>query len=408
MDSIALLHAMAAEPRAHAPALRALHVDHGLHPCSAAWARHCAEVCDALQIALTTVRVTVAVDAGVGREAAARDARMRAFRAHLGAGEHLALAHHRDDQAETFLLRALRGSGVDGLAGMRPLRPLGHGWLWRPWLGVPREAIRAWATAAGLRWVDDPSNTDESFDRNFLRHRVMPLLRDRWPAAHGALSTSAELAAQAAALLAHDDADALVAATTAEGPGTVSIAAIAALPQARRARVLRHWVAGLGLPPLPGEGIRVIERELLPARPDALACFAWHGAEVRAWRGRLFGGLARSPLPDDWTVTWDGRSPLPLPGGGLLRLEPATAFAEIVRVRARSGGESIQLAGRRHRHALKDLLQQQDVPPWRRRAMPVLCASDGEVLAAGGIAGARMAAWLDASGSRLVWEHAGT
>ncbi|HEY4555376.1 MAG TPA: tRNA lysidine(34) synthetase TilS, partial [Lysobacter sp.] len=283
MDSMALLHALAGDRDARARGLRALHVHHGLHACADEWASHCERACAALGLDCTVERVDVRLD-GLGREGAARAARHAAFARHLRDGEFLALAHHRDDQAETFLLRALRASGVDGLGAMSPLRPFAAGRLWRPWLDVPRARIATYARALGLRWIEDPSNDDASLDRNFLRHRVLPLLRERWPHADASLAASAAHAREATGLLVHDDAIAL-ASCTHERADTLSAAVLTALPAARRARVLRAWIASLGLPPLPAEGLHRITSDLLVPRRDAQARFDWHGATVRSWRG---------------------------------------------------------------------------------------------------------------------------
>ncbi len=402
LDSTVLLHWLAAHPAMHG-GLRALHVDHGLHADSAAWAAQCRDACAALGVPLEVVRVEVARDSGHGPEAAARAARHGAFAAALREGEALALAHHADDQAETFLLRALRASGPDGLAAMRPWLAYGAGWAWRPLLHTPREALLAHARAHGLRWIEDPSNADPSFDRNYLRHAVMPRLRERWPHAAAALAASARLSAEAADLL--DAEDARLLATLQTGRADVLDAtALRALPAARRARVLRRWVAGLGLPPLPANGIERIERELLPARHDAEPAFAWAGACVRHWRNALHAGVPRAPLPADWEATWDGRAALPLPGGGLLRLEGAGGFDAPLRVHARHGGERIALPGRGHHHALKHVLQDLGMPPWERERLPLLADAAGELLAAGDrVVAAPLQAWLDARGARLAW-----
>ncbi len=201
LDSTVLLHALA---MAHPGKVRAIHVHHGLHPEADGWAIHCERTCDALGVPLVVARVDVA-DIAAGPEAAARAARHTAFHAHLHEGEWLALGHHRDDQAETFLLRALRGSGPDGLAAMRPWRRFGAGTLWRPLLGIGRDALLAYARAHGLAWIDDPSNDDDAFDRNFLRNGVMPLLRKRWPQADAVFARSAALCESAHALLADND-----------------------------------------------------------------------------------------------------------------------------------------------------------------------------------------------------------
>ena len=406
LDSSVLLHACAASPTLREPGLRAIHVHHGLHRDADAWAAHCGRICEALGIALTVVRVTVQRDAGEGPEAAARKARHGAFNDVLRDDEVLALAHHRDDQAETFLLRALRASGPDGLAAMRPWRRFGRGWLWRPLLGLPRAQLLAYAREQGLGWIEDPGNVDTGFDRNFVRHRVMPLLRERWPHVDAAFARSAALNGEAVDLLDAGDAGVLADAGRAD-PHVLGVAMLLQLPAARRARVLRRWIAELGLPPLPGEGIAHIEHDLLSAAPDRMAGFAWHGALVRRWRDLLHADRQRAPLPADWTRPWDGREPVRLPDGSLLALEGAGHFDADLLLGARRGGERITLPGRGHSHALKHVLQDLGVAPWMRERLPLLSSAEGEVLAAGDVVySARFDAWLRAGHARLRWSPA--
>lgn len=402
LDSSVLLQLLASTPSMHA-GLRAIHVHHGLQPRADDWSAHCEALCAALGIPLRVVRVEVQRDAGLGPEGAARAARHAAFAAELHDDEVLALAHHRDDQAETFLLRALRASGPDGLAAMHGWRRHGRGWLWRPLLATPRAELRTHALGTGLDWIEDPSNADTAPDRNFLRHALLPLLQERWPQAGAALARSAALCAEAGELLDAEDARALVAASSGEA-GTLDVAALLALPVARRARALRRWIAGLGLPPLPASGLAAIEAELLTAAPDAQARFEWSGAVVQRWRGLLHAGIQRAPLPEDWHSEWDGTGPLALPGGGSLRLQGASRFEAPLLVHARRGGERILLPGREHAHALKHVLQDLDVPPWVRRRMPLLSSVDGTVLAAGDVASsATFDAWLRGRQAGLVW-----
>ena len=407
LDSTTLLHLLARDPARRADGLRAIHVHHGLHAGADDWARHCRRFCDALEVPLSVVRVEVPRDSGLGLEGAARQARHAAFEAALRVGEVLATAHHRDDQAETFLLRALRASAADGLAAMRPWRRFGRGWLWRPLLDVARSRLRACADAASLAWIEDPGNDDPGPDRNFIRHRVMPLLRERWPHAGAALARSAALSAEAAHLLDEGDAHALAAVATAD-PYCLDVEALMALPAARRRRVLRRWVASLSLPPLPANGVVRIESDLLDARPDAAAAFAWAGARVRRWRGLLHADHERAPLPADWRVGWDGRDTLHLPDGDALVLDGAAALPAPVAVHARRGGERIALPGRGHGHALKQVLQELGVPPWVRERIPVLSDAGGTVLAAGDLVySATFDAWLREHRARLVWRVAG-
>jgi tRNA(Ile)-lysidine synthase len=414
LDSTVLLHLLAATPVLRARGLGAVHVHHGLHPAADDWADHCAAICRSLGVPLEVARVRVDVAEGSGPEAAARAARHAAFAGSLPAGGILALAHHRHDQAETFLLRALRGSGVDGLAAIRPWRRFAGGWLWRPLLDLPRERLLAHARDHRLQWIEDPSNADHGLDRNFLRNKVMPLLRERWPRADAALARCAALSAEADALLAGEDQRALDEARGEDG--TLSLPALRTLAPARRARVLRLWIDALGLPPLPAGGVARIEADLLQARADSSATFAWSGAEVRAWNGRLHAGKTRAPLPSGWRVAWDGRQPLRLADGGILFLSAADdagdpgglhdagrGFEAPMYVHARQGGERIRLPGRSHSHALKHVLQEAGIAPWERARLPLLSDAAGEVHAAGDrILSAAFAQWLQERGLRLV------
>jgi tRNA(Ile)-lysidine synthase len=402
LDSSVLLHLLAAT--AGPSPLRALHVHHGLHPQADAWAEHCTRTCATLDVPLTVVRVSV-VPAGDGPEAAARAARHGAFAEALIDGEVLALAHHRDDQAETWLLRALRGSGSDGLAAMRRWREFGHGRLWRPLLEHGRADLLAYAQANALAWIDDPSNSETTFDRNFLRQRVMPLLRERWPHADAALAQSAGLSAQAGELLDVGDEQALADAATAD-PHCLSRQRLLALPATRRARVLRRWIATLGLPALPANGVARVESDVLVAADDAKAEFAWQGAAVRSWRDLLHADFIRPCMPPDWRSEWNGQAPLRLPHGGQIRLEGAPSFDAQVIVHARHGGERFVLPGRSHSHSVKHLLQELGVPPWQRERLPLLSDASGQLLAIADLAcSASFDAWLRQRGARLVWEE---
>ncbi|PPV07212.1 cell cycle protein [Xanthomonas bromi] len=403
MDSGVLLHLLAAVPRYRQAGLRALHVHHGLHADADAWAAHCQRTCDALQVPLQIVPVQVARDSGLGLEAAAREARHTAFAHALAAGEWLALAHHRDDQAETFMLRALRASGPEGLAAMRPQRPFGNGTLWRPLLAHARADLLAYAHAQELRWIEDPSNADLRHDRNFLRSQVLPLLQQRWPQAADALARSAHLSADASALLLQQDMALLPGARTANG--ALDLHALRAHPVEQRTRLLRAWVSAAHAPPLPAQGVAALAREIDNHAADRQACFAWQQVEVRRWRQCLFLHRPAAVWPSDWQAPWDGAAPLQLPDGAQLQLlgSPGLRFAQPLLVRARQGGERIVLPQRTHAHRLKHLLQALDLPPWERERLPILWEGT-QVLAAGDrIISAVLHAWLRANAASLQW-----
>jgi tRNA(Ile)-lysidine synthase len=410
LDSTVLLHALAGRPAVRAAGLRAVHVDHGLHDDAGQWAAHCQRFCAGLAVGLSTVRVDIARDRGQGLEAAARDARYGAFAELLGPGESLVLAHHREDQAETVLLRLLRASGSDGLAAMQSRRPFAGGVLWRPLLELPRTLLLEYAQTHALDWIEDPSNAEHGLDRNFLRHRVLPVLAERWPQAARALARSASLLAEDVELLQAGAQERLqqVRATEAD---CLSVSALLALPRPWRARVLRLWLSGLGLPPLPGPALAVIESELLPARADARAQYRWAGAVLWRWRDLLHAQGERPALALDWTCEWNGVQALALPDGDQLAFRPGGAGAPPMPERfvltARRGGERITLPQRAHSHALRQCLQQAGVPPWQRERLPLLWSDDGELLAAGDrIISARLQRWCSTHDLQLDWRRA--
>lgn len=406
LDSSVLLHALSQRPDARARGVRAVHVHHGLHSHADDWAAHCEQVCRQLDVPLMVERVDVPRDAGTGLEAAARSARYEAFERLLIADEVLVTAHHQDDQAETFLLRALRASGPDGLGSMHAWRSFGAHRHWRPLLQVPRERLLEHAQRHRLEWLEDPANADPQHERNFLRLQVMPLLRQRWPHLDAALARSAHLSAEASALLVQEDLVALAMVATVD-PRVLSVSALQSLPAPRCARVLRQWVDGLGFPPLPGTGVGRIASDLLPARPDARARFVWSSTVIQRWRDQLHVGRHCEPFEPAWQTQWEGRETLPLPGGGTLTLQGAEALPWPARVHARSGGERLQLPGRNHTHALKHVLQDLGVAPWVRARLPLLSDPGGELHAAGDLAySASLEQWLRERHARLLWRDA--
>lgn len=404
-DSTALLHALAQLPAARARGLRALHVDHGLHADSAAWAAHCRHFCADLGLDCEVARVQVQTHRGEGVEAAARHARYAAFAAHLRAGETLLLAHHRDDQAETVLLKLLRGAGPEGLGGMRERRPLRQGELWRPLLrDVTRAQLRDYVALHGLPCIDDPSNADTRLARNHLRHEILPRIAAHWPQATDSILHSAALSRAAADALRTQW---LAAFATLHDTATGSLDATGwlALAPALREPLLDHWLHARGLPAPTTAQRMQIERQCR-ARAGQSPCIRWRGAELHVWKGRLW---ARAPVPaidPGWQAAWQGE-PLALPDGGKLALHDAHArLPAPLAVRLRQGGERIKPAGDAHTRELRDLFQQAMLPPWQRPACPLLYEGEELVAVADRWISSRGRALFDAAGSLPHWQPA--
>lgn len=400
-DSTALLHALAQLPAARERGLRALHVDHGLHAQSQQWATHCRQLAQEWGVPCLVLRVEVEHARGYGLEAAARAARYRAFAASLRRGERLLLAHHRDDQAETVLLKLLRGAGPEGLGGMRVTRRLGEGLLWRPLLDLPRAQLRAYVEQHALPCIDDPSNQDARLSRNFLRHEILPRLSRHWPQAVESIVHSASLSRSATAALEQQWRGEL---TRLLDPGNGSLDADGwlNLAPALRHPLLDDWLHARGFSAPTTAQRDQIERQCR-ARDGQLPCIRWTGTEVHLWKRRLWALPPQPPIDPGWSAHWQGE-PLPLPDGGSLRLEPPARLAASLTVRLRRGGEQLRPAGDAHTRELRDLFQQSAMPPWRRAACPMLYAGD-ELVGAGD-------RWLTARGlalfgaARPLWQPA--
>ena len=406
LDSSVLLEVLARGRGSLPGELHAVHVNHGLQPAAADWQRHCEAQCRRLKLPFTAKTVRVDAETGQSLEAAARERRYAAFHGILGSGEVMLLAHHEDDQLETFFLQALRGAGVRGLAAMPAVAPFGAGTLARPLLGYSRAELEVWAKQQGLVWVEDPSNRDTDYDRNYLRREVLPLVKRRWPAAGATVSRSARFAAEAEVLLeelaAEDEARYRVSLT-------LPVKSLAELSAARGRNLLRHWLRRQGLPLPPAHKLDEILSQA-QAGVDRNPCIDWEGAEVRRYRGRLH---ALRPLPEAPAefLLHRGESHDLGPGLGSLALKPAVGEgirAELcgprgLRVAFRNGGEECRPVGRGHQRPLKKWLQELHVVPWLRGRLPLVYA-ERELLAVAGLFACEPHAALPGEpGLRVEW-----
>lgn len=401
-DSTALLHALAQLPQARARGLRALHVDHGLNPRSADWAAHCVRFCAGLGLSCEAVQVDARPRHGEGIEAAARHARYAAFAARLQPGELLLLAHHRDDQVETVLLKLLRGAGPEGLGGMREQRALGVGTLWRPLLrAATRAQLRDYVDSQHLPYIDDPSNANTRYARNRLRHDVLPRLVAGWPQAADAILHSADLCRAAADTLRSDWLAAFDALHD-DATGSLDAAGWLALAPALRDPLLDHWLHRRKLQAPTTAQRREIVRQCA-ARDGQVPAIRWAHTELHIWKGRLWTQHRAPPCDPHWQAPWNGE-PLVLPDGGLLALTPADArLAMPLSVRLRRGGERIKPDGDAYTRELRDLFQQAALPPWQRLGCPLICEGATLIAVADRWFSARATALFHAAGGRPHW-----
>jgi tRNA(Ile)-lysidine synthase len=386
VDSHVLLHALV-KVKSASFQVRALHIHHGLQAKADAWCEHCTEQARLLDIPVKIILVDAKPLKGNSPEATARAARYGAFSGVIQADEVLLTAHNQNDQAETLLLQLMRGAGVKGLAAMPKSTVFFEGILYRPLLGVSRAQILDYATQAGLQWVEDPSNENTDFDRNFLRQKILPLMAERWPSFAQTVSRSALHCAEASAVvdsLAREDFIVLFN----EKNNTLAIAELLKLSVLRQANVLRHWIAQQDLPAPSTAHLDCLLRDGVHAAEDKRPLVEWPGVQVRRFKGFLF---AMSPLSDfdsSVEIVWDRCGSLVLPGNlGVVEPDDSRFVGGVlstvegpVCIRFRRGGEVMRMAGREGRHELKKLFQEWGVLPWRRDRVPLVYV-EGELMA---------------------------
>ncbi|MEE9255135.1 MAG: tRNA lysidine(34) synthetase TilS, partial [Pseudomonadales bacterium] len=373
-DSSVLLHALVKLQASSA--LAALHVNHGLHRDADDWQRHCESICRAWGVPLKVVRLGLV--SGPNAEQRARKARYAAFSEHTCTGDCLLLAHHRDDQVETMLLRLMRGGATVGMAAMPRRRAIGRGELARPLLELPGTELQRYARDCELSWVDDPSNESEQFDRNYVRHRILPLLEQRWPGYRQVMARTAALMGDAARLMREISDEDMC--TRLGVDGSLAIGDLHNLSELRQLNLLHGWLTSHEVLTPSRNRLRELVRQS-KSGVDAQPCVLFGEVEIRRFRDALHvvrphvGGTDeqmrwRPPERARWCggTLWAQ----PVVGHGLLR----DAVSEL-EVRARRGGERVSPSGRVTR-PLKKLLQEAHVPPWLRFRLPL--AHVGEAL----------------------------
>lgn len=409
-DSTSLLVAAAAIAGGGGPPLRAAHIDHGLQPAAVEFRRAAAAQCERWRVPLAIVAAQVKCDAGQSLEAAARAARYAALERELRPGECLLTAHHREDQAETLLLQALRGAGPKGLAGMPALKPFGRGWHARPMLDFSRRELREYLAAAGAAAAGvDPMNADTRFDRVYLRQTVWPLLERRWPGASLALARAAGHLAVAQELL-DDLADGDLADV---GDGeTLAVPRLRGLGVNRQLNVLRRWLGERGASMPPAARLQEALRQIMGAAADHVPAAIWADAALRRYQDRIF--LTAAELPKVGApLSWEFRAqPLLRLGPGLGQLRAVAAdggfdlarLPQILSVRRRAGGETLRPAPGAATQTVQHLCQAQRVLPWMRDALPFIFAGE-DLIAVGDLwAEAAFSAAAAPAGLQILWE----
>lgn len=413
VDSHVLLHFCASHFSLGTAKITAVHVHHGLQQQADHWALHCRRQAAALGIAYVRMDVDGKPKKGESPEEAARNARYAALRSLMKPGDILLTGQHREDQLETILLQLFRGAGLAGLSGMPLENAFGKGKIVRPMLNVAGWQIKAYALQHALQWVEDPSNESCDYDRNFLRNRVIPLLKQRWPAIDKTVTRSGNHCAEANGYLQEADRE-IFAAVYNEADRTLSLPHLRSyIPYAQR-RIVRAWFRKLDLRMPSSARLGQLLNHVVVAAPDRDPKWHCDGFVVRRYRDRLYCLPVRQPIKTDYCLLWGKRqttltltnhdrlSIVETQAGGIAKQVWEQAR---INVRYRQGGESIRLPGRRGSQPLKKLFQTHGVPPWLRETMPLIYFG-GQLAAVGDL-------WIDeqfynapgAANIRLHWVH---
>lgn len=371
LDSTVLLHHFH-EHYGTAGHLRAVHIHHGLHPQADSWALHCQAVCEALKIPLEIIHVKIPKAPKEGLEAAARHARYQAFLSLMNPEDVLVTAHHQNDQAETFLYHALRGSGPRGLAAMPVRKKFGPGWHWRPFLQKARAELEEAARKNHLSWIEDDSNDNTYFDRNFLRHNIFPALQKRWPSVMNNFSRAAELQAELSDFLESQLEpiwaklpDAIAALKLdkhfTESNALLPLSLLIDLPNALQHWFLRDWIKKNTNLILSKKQSQQIFSEMIKAKQDKQP-------------KRILGDFVLRKFAHALWLTKNTVTDYPIPLKKLLH-DVSTKLnlpLEKLEVRQRKGGERFHPEARKHSQHLKKLLNTWRIPPWIRSQLPLI------------------------------------
>jgi len=408
LDSSVLLHMLSEQKATFGFKLEAVHVHHGLSPNADDWASFCQKSCKALNIPIRVVKVDVAKDSGVGTEAAARHARYEALS--QSDADLILLAHHQDDQAETLIIQLLRGSGVKGLAAMPIIDSERR--LFRPLLDISRAELLRYATAHDLAWIEDESNQDQRYDRNYLRHALMPVIERRFKSAKKVLARTAGHMAESAELL--DDLAVIDAACTGLSEWDIKqrlpLACLQQLSLPRARNLLRWWLALNQLDMPSAARLEEMLSQLLSARADAVIGVKINAdTQLRRYQKDVYIESRHNVLPI--SLLWSGQSHIELPDGSQLVFErqigQGLAIERLgidkLRIVSREGGERFRPDANRPTRTLKHLLQEANIPPWERTKLPLIYLQDELALVPGiGIA-AGLEARAQEAGLMIVW-----
>jgi tRNA(Ile)-lysidine synthase len=381
LDSRVMLELLAQYAQQHNVDCLAVHVHHGLSDNADHWAKQCQLWCQSLNMPLVIEKVSLDFE-GRSIEESAREARYNALSKHLKCGDLLLTGQHADDQLETFLLALKRGSGPKGLSSMAAAMPFENALMVRPLLSSTRHEIEEFAQSLDLEWVEDESNQDQRFERNFIRHNLTPCMRERWPHIHQSVLRSAELCAEQEQLL--DELMAEKLSIAMHPDGSLDISTLAKMSELARTRLLRMWLQALGLRMPSRVQLDKLWQEVALAQQDANPQLMLADGQIRRFTHKLYVVQAWQSL-EQWQCALQLEQVCELPDElGRLALVPSAngklsqqALVQApLQVRFNPEGLSAHPAERGHSRKLKKLFQEYGVPSWLRRRTPIVMCGE--------------------------------
>ncbi len=364
--------------------IHAIHINHHLSPNANTWEKHCFSICHSYGVSFEVENLDLSHLAGESLESLARDKRYEALQKMINERGDLLTAHHQQDQAETVLLQLLRGAGIKGLCAMPSEMPFGEGKLIRPFLNVTKDDILHYAKQKKLTWVEDESNQNSRFSRNYLRHYVMPNLISRWPETSANIARSAKHLSNTKKII--DEINQKDFKVIKQVDFSISLDKLNQFSKERQQELIRYWLSELDLPVPSTKQLSQVFNDVINAKQDANPCCQWPGAEVRRFKQKLYAMLPLTPLPNALSIAWSWPDDCLLPALlGVVRSEQVVGLgirshflnqAQNLQIRFRQQNEYFHPAGRQHSQSLKKLLQEWEIPTWLRDRIPLLYADD--------------------------------
>ena len=382
VDSVVLLHLLHQLQKTHHFSLKASHVHHGLSKNADKWVKFCEKLCTKLSIPLEVHHIKLPQKKSLGIEGEARQLRYEKLLQRKT--DLFVLAHHEDDQAETFLLQLIRGAGVKGLSSMAHFDDSRR--LWRPLLNTSRTEIESYAKKHQLKWIEDESNLNIDFDRNFIRSKVLPILKNRFNHIIKVISRSSTHLAEAQHLL--DDLakiDLKNCLKSGNYRQKIKVNTLDKLSNYRAKNVLRYW-RELNHQLMPSKDLLdELLRQVLTAKKDAtIKIQLSKDYEIRRYKDEIY--IVRKDLKDqkNYEIIWKGEQEILLPNGTQLNFKKVKGRGinfkllnnQKLIIRNRQGGEFFKPDSKRPTKKIKQLLQESDLPPWERESLPLIFIGD--------------------------------